>query len=71
RGIRTRKPLGSSFSLHEQRKRCKRNSPAGIFIPTPALFYTKQKELAFSSNSFLFLTLRKAPALNGKKKEAG
>ena len=56
-------PLGFSFLLHEQKKRNKdellrtvsEKNAVCCFLVTPALFCAKQKELAFSSNSFLLV----------------
>ena len=56
------------FLLPEQKKNeAKRKFAVCIFLPTPALFFAKQKN-SLRSNSFLFLTLQKALPLHGKKK---
>jgi len=47
---------GSSFLFHEEKKRSKENSPAGTSEAKICTFLSKEKELAFSSNSFFFLT---------------
>jgi len=50
-----------------QKKRNKEKTPAGIFLPTSTLFYTKQKELALLKQLFVF-NAPKRPTLHGKKK---
>ena len=57
---------GSSFLFHEEKKRSKENSPAALFCLLQH-FSTLNKKNSLRSNSFLFLTLRKAPPLHGKK----
>ena len=57
---------GFSFLLHEQKKRNKENSPSALFCLLRH-FSTLNKKNSLRSNSFLFLTLRKAPPLHGKK----
>ena len=43
------------FLLHEQKKNETKRKFAGcIFLPTPALFSTKQKELAIAQTAFCF-----------------
>ena len=61
---------GSSFLFHEEKKRNKEKTPAGIFLPTPTLFYTKQKELALLKQLFVFNAPKSAYA-SRQKKEAG
>ena len=60
------KPHGSSFLLHEQKKRSKENSPSALF-ELLRHFSTLNKKNSLRSNSFLFLTLRKAPPLHVQK----
>ena len=57
---------GFSFLLHEQKKRNKENSPSALFCLLRH-FSPLNKKNSLRSNSFLFFTLRKAPALHGKK----
>ena len=58
---------GSSFLFHEEKKRSKENSPSALFCLLRH-FSALNKKNSLRSNSFLFLTLRKAPPLHGKKK---
>ncbi len=57
---------GFSFLLPEQKKRNKENSPSALFCLLRH-FSPLNKKNSLRSNSFLFFTLRKAPALHGKK----
>ena len=59
--------IGFSFLLPEQKKRNKENSPSAFFCLLRC-FSPLNKKNSLRSNSFLFLTLRKTPALYGKKK---
>ena len=61
-------PHGLFISFSRKKETKQRKFAGCIFLPTPVFFSAKQKELAFAQTSFLFLTLRKAPALYGKKK---
>ena len=54
----------------QKKKKQKEKAPAALFCLLRH-FSTLNKKNSLRSNSFLFLTLRKAPALNGKKTEAG
>ena len=71
------KPHGFSFLFHEEKKRNKdellrtmseKNSPAAFFLPTPALFYAKQKELASLKQLFVFNAPKSTSALRPKNK---
>ena len=57
---------GFSFLFLEEKKRNKENSPSALFCLL-RYFSTLNKKNSLRSNSFLFLTLRKAPPLHGKK----
>ena len=48
------KALHFSFARTKEKRKQKENSPAGIFLPTPALFSAKQKELASLKQLFVF-----------------
>ena len=61
-------PHGLFISFARTKETKQRKFAGCIFLPTPVIFSAKQKELAVAQTSFLFLTLRKAPALYGKKK---
>ena len=59
------------FLLHEQKKNETKRKFAGcIFLPTPALFYAKQKELASLKQLFVF-NAPKSTSASRQKKEAG
>ena len=59
------------FLLHEQKKNETKRKFAGcIFLPTPALFYAKQKELASLKQLFVF-NAPKSTCASRQKKEAG
>ena len=60
------KPQRLFFFLLSAQKKKKQNAPAALFCLLRH-FSTLNKKNSLRSNSFLFLTLRKAPALNGKK----
>ena len=52
------KPRRLFISLHEQRNEAKKFAVC-TFLPTPALFSTKQKELADAQTAFCFLRSEK------------
>ena len=57
--------------LHEQKKNETKRKFAGcIFLPTPALLYAKQKELASLKQLFVF-NAPKSTSASRQKKEAG
>ena len=59
------------FLLHEQKKNETKRKFAGcIFLPTPALFYAKQKELASLKQLFVF-NAPKSTSASRQKNEAG
>ena len=59
------------FLLHEQKKNeTKRKFAVCIFLPTPALFYAKLKELASLKQLFVF-NAPKSTSASRQKKEAG
>ena len=59
------------FLLHEQKKNETKRKFAGcIFLPTPALFYAKQKELASLKQLFVF-NAPKSTSASRSKSEAG
>ena len=55
------------FCTNKRKTKQKENSPAAFFCLLRH-FSTLNKKNSLRSNSFLFLTLRKAPPLHGKKK---
>ena len=59
------------FLLSAQKKKKQKEKPPAALFCLLRHFSTLNKKNSLRSNSFLFLTLRKAPALNGKKTEAG
>ena len=59
------------FLLHEQKKNeAKRKFAVCIFLPTPALFSAKQKELATLKQLFVF-NAPKSTSASRQKNEAG
>ena len=59
------------FLLHEQKKNETKRKFAGcIFLPTPALLYAKQKELASLKQLFVF-NAPKSTSASRQKSEAG
>ncbi|MBR5193236.1 MAG: hypothetical protein IKW37_02305 [Bacteroidaceae bacterium] len=63
------KPRGLFISLHEQRNEAKKFAVC-TFLPTPALFSAKQKELASLKQLFVFHA-PKSPCASRQKSEAG
>ena len=55
------------FLLSAQKKKKQKEKPPAALFCLLRHFSTLNKKNSLRSNSFLFLTLRKAPALNGKK----
>jgi len=58
------------FCTNKRKTKQKENSPAAFFLPTPALFYAKQKELASLKQLFVF-NAPKSTSASRQKKEAG
>ena len=63
------KPRGLFISLHEQRNEAKKFAVC-TFLPTPALFSAKQKELATLKQLFVF-NAPKSTSASRSKSEAG
>ena len=56
------------FCTNKRKTKQKENSPAAFFLPTPALFYAKQKELASLKQLFVFNAPKSISALRPKNK---